>query len=171
MAADAGPKSLREIARNYSRFLAINRNLGFCYGLVEKNNDDQKPTPASTELTKNDTNKKDEGPNPKPLVRSDAEVFATDWFPETTRRRLIKILVGEDCPFTHFSKGPSFFFRPSAMYTTQRSMELAIGNFILVQVQGELRTKLVELSRSFKSASSIHQNQSFTPRVFSLPSY
>lgn len=36
-----------------------------------------------------------------PLARSEAGLFATDWFPETKCRRLINILLGDDGPFAH----------------------------------------------------------------------
>ncbi|KAL2697841.1 hypothetical protein AAEP93_010551 [Penicillium crustosum] len=51
-----------------------------------------------------------------PLARSEAELFATDWFPETKRRRLINILLGDDGPFAHTSKGPSFYFNGRSLH-------------------------------------------------------
>lgn len=121
MEADSGSKSLRDLARKHNRFFvsppewtSSHLDLVGCrfedvvttpvYTESTQNdstNDGQKSTIVPTDLTRNERNENDQGSCPKPLARSDAELFATDWFPETKRRRLINILLGENCPFAH----------------------------------------------------------------------
>lgn len=121
MAAHSGPKSLRDLARKHNRFLVsppewTSRHLDLVgcrfedvattpvYGESTQNDrtdGGQKSTLVLTDLTQNERNKNGQESCPEPLVRSDAELFATDWFPETKRRRLINILLGDDGPFAH----------------------------------------------------------------------
>ncbi|KAJ5972945.1 uncharacterized protein N7479_002863 [Penicillium vulpinum] len=113
MAVDSGPKSFRDIVRNNNRFLVdplqwTSRHLdlvGCRFEDIattpvytkstqnERSNDGQNPTLASTYLTENERNKKDQETYPKPLQSNDAEALATGLFPETKRDCLIKILV------------------------------------------------------------------------------